>query len=262
MTRPPSPTATPCSASAAKRSARQRFCGTPATSAKVLPASVERAMTPSPAIHASERSRAMGGCSVSADVLGQRRRAPGRAAVGRAQHRARVTDGDAERWIGERHRAQRRGDARRARRPGRAAVDGREERALVARRPTDVAADAVERPQIRVGHVRRSTAIVHAVGRRRERAAAAGEPVLRHAAAAARPAGATAAAWRRRGAATTDDRERKTREEASSFALVHLSPYSAMIPRWMNRRTFIRRGLFGGLLLAVGGSVGLVRLAE
>src|SRR5205823_5912067 len=26
----------------------------------------------------------------------------------------------------------------------------------------------------------------------------------------------------------------------------------------MNRRTFIRRGLFGGLLLAVGGSVGLV----
>src|SRR3954469_4661737 len=26
----------------------------------------------------------------------------------------------------------------------------------------------------------------------------------------------------------------------------------------MNRRTFLRRGLFGGLLLAVGGSVGLV----
>src|SRR5438874_1682311 len=26
---------------------------------------------------------------------------------------------------------------------------------------------------------------------------------------------------------------------------------------WMNRRTFIRRGLWGGLLLAVGGSVGL-----
>jgi hypothetical protein len=30
-----------------------------------------------------------------------------------------------------------------------------------------------------------------------------------------------------------------------------------MISAWMNRRTFIRRGLFGGLLLAVGGSIGL-----
>ncbi len=38
---------------------------------------------------------------------------------------------------------------------------------------------------------------------------------------------------------------------------MHLTPYSGMIPRWMNRRTFIRRGLFGGLLLVVGGSIGL-----
>lgn len=38
---------------------------------------------------------------------------------------------------------------------------------------------------------------------------------------------------------------------------MHLLPDSAILSPWMNRRTFIRRGLVGGLLLAVGGAVGL-----